>query len=109
MKALNTLSTVGVTGLNLQDLEFLSAGDRVLIAAVDSVATATLNVKYGSVDVFDGPLPIEPGTDMIEWPANIVTMFTAQKAGKMIATLGGTVAGARVNFLVLAPGEPIPW
>lgn len=109
MRALNTLSTAGATTLALGDVEFITAGQTVLIAAVDSVATATLSVKFAGVEVFTGPLPIEPGTDRIEWPGNIVTCFTAGKNGQMQATLGGTVAGCRVNFLVLNPGEPRPW
>lgn len=109
MRAVNILSTVGATALSLGDAEFVTAGQTVLIAAVDSVATATMSVKFAGVEVFTGPLPIEPGTDRIEWPANIATCFTAGKSGQMSITLGGTVAGCRTNILILNPGEARPW
>lgn len=108
MRGLNILSTAA-GALALGDIEFIKPGQTVLISAVDSVATATLSVKFAGVEVFSGPLPIEPGTDRIEWPANIVTCFTAGAGGQLSATLGGTVAGCRTNFLVLNPNEPRPW
>lgn len=109
MRALQTLNTVGATTINLGDVEFIKRGQRVVIGAKDSVATATLSVKFAGVEVFAGPLAIEAGTDMFKWPEDIVTQFVAMQDGQMQATLGGTVAGARVNFLVLMPGEPTPW
>ena len=109
MRALQTLNTVGATVISLGDVEFIKAGQRVIIGAKDSVATATLSVKFAGTEVFSGPLAIEAGTDMFKWPEDIVTTFIAGKDGQMQATLGGTVAGARVNFLVLAQGEATPW
>ena len=109
MRALQTLSTVGTTSLALGDVEFIKKGQRVIIGAKDSVATATLSVKFAGVEVFSGPLAIESGTDMFRWPEDVVTTFVAMQDGQMQATLGGTVAGARVNFLVLALGEDKPW
>jgi len=109
MRALQTLNTVGATSIALGDVEFIKRGQRVIIGAVDSVATAALSVKFAGVEVFSGPLAIEDGTDMFHWPANIVTTFVATQDGQMQATLSGTVAGARVNFLVLAAGEDKPW
>lgn len=108
MRALNTLSTAAGV-LALGNVEFLKAGQRCIIAAVDSVATATISAQYAGADVVTGPLPIEPGTDRIEYPANIVTQFVAMANGQLQITLGGTVAGCRVNVLVLGPGEPTPW
>lgn len=109
MRALNTLSTVGATVLALGDAEFIKAGQRVLIAAVDSVATCTMIAKFNGVSVFEGPLPIEPGTDRIEWPGNLATSFRADANGQLSIVLGGTVAGARVNILILAANESLPW
>lgn len=109
MRALQTLNTVGATTIALGDVEFIKKGQRVIIGAKDSVATATLSVKFAGVEVFSGPLAIESGTDVFRYPEDIVTQFIAMQDGQMQATLGGTVAGARVNFLVLMPGEPTPW
>jgi hypothetical protein len=109
MRALQTLSGAGTTTLALGDVEFIKKGQRVIIGGKDSVATATLSVKFAGVEVFAGPLAIESGTDMFRWPEDVVTQFIAMQDGQMQATLGGTVAGARVNFLVLMPGEPTPW
>lgn len=110
MRALNTLSGAGTTQLVLNDIEFINPGERVLIAGADSVATATLSVQFAGSNVFSGPLAIEAGTDMSpSWLNYLLTQFMARVRGQMIATLGGTVAGARVNFLVLANGEPQPW
>lgn len=109
MRALNTLSTVGATTIALGDVEFLMAGQRVIIAGCDSVATATLTAKFAGSNVFEGPLPIEPSTDSIRYPDQILTQFIAGGNGQLTLTLGGTVAGARVNVLILAPREPNPW
>jgi len=108
MRSLNTLSTAAGV-LALGNVEFLKAGQRCIIAAVDSVATATIDAQYAGSSVATGPLPIEPGTDQIRFPDNIVTQFIAMANGQLQITLGGTVAGCRVNVLVLAPGEPTPW
>lgn len=105
MRALNTLSTVGTTSLTLDNVEFLNGGEFCLVAAGDSVATATLTIQYGGIDVFSGPVPIESRTDGISFASDLCTIFRAPRNGKIIATLGGTVAGCRVNFLVLSPQE----
>lgn len=109
MRALNTLSAVGTTGLNLGDLEFIDAGCRVLVTGADSVATASLSISFNGTNVFSGPLPIEDGTDVAPSWQKLLTTFVAAARGQMIATLSGTVAGARVNFLILAPGESVPF
>lgn len=109
MRGLNTLSAVGTTGLALGDTEFISIGQRVYIKGADSVVTATLTVKFAGVEIFTGPLAIEPGTDVAcEWN-RLLTCMQAKQNGQLSATLGGTVAGARVDFLVLQPDEPIPF
>lgn len=109
MRQFNILSAVGTTTLDLGEVEFIAAGQRVLIAACDSVATATLRVTFGGIDVANGPINIEGSTDRCVWPEDIVGSFIARAGGKMIATLGGTVAGARTNFLVLNSNESVPW
>lgn len=103
------MSTVGTTTLDLGEVEFIEAMQRVLIAACDSVATATLRVTAGGVQVANGPLNIEGSTDRCSWPGDIVGSFIAPTRLKLIAVLGGTVAGARTNFMVLARGESLPW
>lgn len=109
MRGLNTLSAVGTTALALGDTEFISAGQRVYVKGHDSVATATLTVKFAGVEIFTGPLAIEPGTDVApEW-TRLLTCMQARQNGQLTATLGGTVAGARVDFLVLQPDEPMPF
>lgn len=109
MRGLNTLSTAGTTNLQLGDLEFIGAGQRVYVKGHDSVATATLRVVFAGVEVFTGPLAIEPGTDVApEW-TRVLTCFQAKQNGQLSAILGGTVAGARVDFLVLNPDEPLPF
>lgn len=109
MRGLNTLSTVGTTTLALGDSEFIQAGQRVYVKGWDSVATATLRVVFAGVEVFTGPLAIESGTDVPpEW-TRLLTCFTARQNGQLSAILGGTVAGARVDFLVLAADEPMPF
>lgn len=108
MRGLNTLSAAGATGIALGDSEFIEPSQRVFIKGADSVATATLIVKFAGVEVFSGPLAIERGTDQpIDWNSRL-TQFMAMQRGQMTATLGGTVAGARVDFLVLNPGEDAP-
>lgn len=113
MRGVNTLSTVGTTNITLGEAEFLYGGERVVVKAADSVATATLRITVNGNEVFNGPIGIEGNTDRCVWPEDIITMFTVGGApdarARMVATLGGTVAGARVDFLILAPGEPIPW
>lgn len=109
MRNVNTLSTVGATVIQLGDAEFISAGQTVYIAAGDSVATATLSVKFAGIEVGVGPVDIEPGTDRLEWPGSLFTYFTAMKGGQLTATAGGTVAGLRVKVLIAAPQEPRPW
>ena len=109
MRALNTLSTVGTTTLTLGDVQFIDVGQRVLITGADSVATATLSVTFNGNNIFSGPLPIEDGTDFAPSWQKLLVSFIATARGQMIATLGGTVAGARVNFLILAPGESVPF
>lgn len=109
MRGLNTLSAAGTTNLQLGDLEFIGAGQRVYVKGHDSVATATLRVVFAGVEVFTGPLAIEPGTDVApEW-TRLLTCFQAKQNGQLSAILGGTVAGARVDFLVLNPDEPLPF
>lgn len=109
MRGLNTLSAAGTTVLALGDTEFVAPSQRVYIKGHDSVATATLRVTFAGVEVFTGPLAIEPGTDVApEW-FRLLTTFIARQNGNMIATLGGTVAGARVDFLTLQPDEPMPF
>lgn len=109
MRGLNTLSAVGTTNLNLGDSEFIEPGQRVYVKGHDSVATATLVVKFAGVEVFTGPLAIEPGTDVApEWN-RLLTCFMAKQRGQLTAVLGGTVAGARVDFLVLQADEPMPF
>lgn len=109
MRGLNTLSAVGTTTLALGDLEFIAKGQRVYIKGADSVATATLRVTFGGVEVFTGPLAIENGTDMAQRWDQLLTTFVAEQSAQMQAILGGTVAGARVDFLVLNPNEPTPF
>lgn len=109
MRGLNTLSTVGTTVLQLGDSEFIQAGQRVFVKGADSVATATLRVVFAGVEVFTGPLAIEDGTDLAMPWTKMLTCFTVRQNGQMSAILGGTVAGARVDFLVLAPDEPLPF
>jgi len=109
MRGLNTLSVAGTTNLALGDLEFISLGQRVYVKGHDSVATATLRVVFGGVEVFTGPLSIEQGTDVsAEWTRGLTT-FRARQNGQLSAILGGTVAGARVDFLVLDPDEEFPF
>lgn len=109
MRGLNTLSAVGTTNLQLGDLEFIGAGQRVYVKGHDSVATATLRVVFAGVEVFTGPLAIEPAADVApEW-TRLLTCFQAKQNGQLSAILGGTVAGARVDFLVLNPDEPLPF
>lgn len=109
MRGLNTLSAVGVTNLALGDSEFIQAGQRVFVKGADSVATATLRVVFAGVEVFTGPLAIETGTDVGQDWNRLLTCFTARQNGQLSAILGGTVAGARVDFLVLSPDEPMPF
>lgn len=109
MRGLNTLSTVGTTNINLGDLEFIGAGQRVYVKGADSVATATLRVVFAGVEVFTGPLAIENGTDTAQRWDQLLTCFTARQNGQLSAILGGTVAGARVDFLVLNADEPLPF
>jgi len=109
MRALNTLSTVGTTTLELSNIEFLSGNEILWVAGADSVATATLSIQFGGIDVFSGPLGIEASTDHVSFREDLLTFFRAPRNGKVIATLGGTVAGARVNFLVQAVNEPKPF
>lgn len=108
MRGLNTLSAVGTTNLALGDSEFIEAGQRVFIKGADSVATATLTCKFAGVEIFSGPLAIENGTDMAQRWDQRLTQFMAMQRGQLTAVLGGTVAGARVDFLVLNPGEDAP-
>jgi len=109
MRGLNTLSIVGATNLALGDLEFIGAGQRVYIKGADSVATATLRVVFSGVEVFTGPLAIEDGTDFAQPWTKLLTCFQAKQNGQLSAILGGTVAGARVDFLVLNMDEPLPF
>lgn len=108
MRGLNTLSAVGTTTLALGDTEFIEGMQRVFIKGADSVATATLTVKFAGVEVFSGPLAIENSTDGAQRWDQRLTQFMAMQRGQLTATLGGTVAGARVDFLVLNPGEDAP-
>jgi len=108
MRGLNTLSAVGTTTLALGDLEFVTQNQRVYVKGADSVATATLRVVFGGVEVFTGPLAIEPGTDMAPRWTELLTTFKARQNGQLSAILGGTVAGARVDFLILDPDELFP-
>jgi len=105
MRGINTLSAVGTTNLDLGDLEWVEAGQTVHIKGHDSVATATLRVVFAGVEVFTGPLAIEHGTDFAPSWDRKLTQFKAQQRGRMSAILGGTVAGARVDFLILNPDE----
>ena len=108
MRGLNTLSAVGTTNIALGDSEFIEAGQRVFVKGAESVVTATLIIKFAGVEVFSGPLALEPGTDMsVDWNRRL-TQFMAMQRGQLTAVLGGTVAGARVEFLVLNPGEDAP-
>ena len=108
MRALNILQTAaGVAALG--NCEFLMKGQRVLIKAADSVATATLTVQFGGGDAFSGPIAIEPSTDSCRWPDQLITSFIAGGNGQMQITSGGTVAGLRIDILVLAPGESVPF
>jgi len=108
MRALNTLNTA--TGaIALGNVEFLMKGQRMLIKAADSVATATLTVQFAGGDAFSGPIAIEPSTDSCRWPDQLIASFVAGGNGQVSATAGGTVAGLRVDFLVLAPGESVPF
>jgi len=108
MRGLNTLSAAGATNIALGDSEFIEAGQRVFVKAGESVVTATLTIKFSGVEVFAGPIALEPGTDMaVQWNTRI-TQFMAMQRGQMTAVLAGTVAGARVDFLVLNPGEDAP-
>jgi len=108
MRGLNTLSAVGTTTLALGDSEFIEPMQRVYVKGADSVVTATLTVKFAGVEVFTGPLAIENGTDMAQRWNQLLTCFMAKQRGQLTATLGGTVAGARVDFLVLQGDEPMP-
>lgn len=109
MRGLNTVSAAGATNLALGDLEFINAGQQVYVKGHDSVATATLRVVFAGVELFTGPLAIEPGTDVApEW-TRVLTTFVAPQNGNLSAILGGTVAGARVDFLVLNPNERQPF
>lgn len=105
MRAENTLSTVGTTDITLQELQFIDAGMVVMIAAGDSVATATLRATFDGVDVFQGPVPIESRTDGIDYQRDLATVFSTRKRGRLILTAGGTVAGLRVNILALTQRE----
>jgi len=109
MRGLNTLSAAGATNLALGDSEFIQAGQRVYVKGADSVATATLRVVFAGVEVFTGPLAIEDGTDFAPPWTKLLTCFTARQNGQLSAILGGTVAGARVDFLVLSADEPMPF
>ena len=71
--------------------------------------TATLRVVFAGVEVFTGPLAIEDGTDFAQPWTKLLTCFTARQNGQLSAILGGTVAGARIDFLVLSPDEPMPF
>lgn len=108
MRALNTLNTATGT-IALGDVEFLAPGERMLIKAADSVATATLTITFAAVNVFSGPVQIESGTDVCVWPDNLIASWIAPMRGQVIATAGGTLAGLRVDFLVLSRGETVPW
>jgi len=108
MRGLNTLSAAGATNIALGDSEFIEATQRVFIKGADSVVTATLTVKFVGVEVFSGPLAIENGTDMAQRWDQRLTQFMAMQRGQLTAVLGGTVAGARVDVLVLNPGEDAP-
>lgn len=108
MRGLNTLSAVGATTIALGDSEFIEAGQRVFVKGADSVVTATLLIKFAGVEVFSGPLAIENTTDCAQRWDQRLTQFMAMQRAQLTATLGGTVAGARVDFLVLNPGEEAP-
>ena len=109
MRGLNTLSAVGTTTLALGELQFLAMMQRLYVKGHDSVATATLRITFAGVEVFSGPLAIEQGTDVAPLWTTLLTTFIAKQNGQLIATLGGTVAGARVDFLLLNPDEPTPF
>lgn len=109
MRGLNTLSAVGTTNINIGDLEFIGVGQRVYLKGHDSVATATLRGTFAGMEFFNGPLAIEPGTDVApEW-TRLLACFQAKQNGSMSLVLGGTVAGARVDILVLNADEPLPF
>lgn len=108
MRAVQTLNTAA-GAVTLGDAEFLKRGQRCIIGAKDSVATATITAKYAGTEVATGPIAIESGTDVFRWPEDVVTQFVAMADGQLQITLGGTAAGCRVNVLILAPGEPAPW
>jgi len=107
MRGLNTLSAVGTTVVALGDLEFIAPGQKVYIKGADSVATATLDVRFAGVNVFSGPLPIENSTDGAQRWDQLLTQFRAMQSGQLQVTLGGTVAGARIDILVLDAGEQL--
>lgn len=116
MQSINTLNTVGATAVPLGDLEFVQPGMRILVSAADSVATATIT---GTIGGFQFILPgsvvhIEGSTDRCVWPEDIVGSAIAgpsrnARGARLTLTLGGTVAGCRVNVMALAPQESIPW
>jgi hypothetical protein len=109
MRGLSTLSAVGTTNLALGDAEFIAAGQRVFVKGADSVATATLRVVFAGVEVFTGPLAIEDGTDFAQPWTKLLTCFQAKQNGQLSVILGGTVAGARVDLLILNSDEPLPF
>ncbi|MEY2849676.1 MAG: hypothetical protein RI885_2343 [Actinomycetota bacterium] len=108
MRGFTSLNTAN-GDVNLGDLEFIPAGHRVGIKAADSVETAVLNVQVAGLNVFSGTLPVEPSTNGVYAWTNLLTTFVVKDRSQMRVTLSGTLAGCRVDIIVLAPGEPAPW
>lgn len=110
MRALNTLSAVGTTNVELGEMQFVREGHVVYLAGADSVVTATLRGTMNDAMIFTGPLGIEESTDKLGWPRDLLTLARVPAGGgNIILTLGGTVAGARLNLLDIAPNEPRPF
>ena len=92
------------------DMQDIQAGQRVAIAACDSVATATLTASLNT-DAFISPgtvVNIEAATDRITRD-DFLGQKLAQGKKRLSATAGGTAAGLRVLIHILDPGDVWPF
>lgn len=106
-KRLNVAATGTVA---VGDMEFIPPGIRVGIKGSDSVKTANMSAKVQGVSVFDGLLPIEPGTDQ-QYPwSNLLTTFVSTDRSQIIIEFTGTVTDTFLDYMWLdAAREPCPW